>query len=392
MSFSIVTWSLSVQLAAVVLIAIFFAVLARSVRLEEVRLWTVAWFMEATALAASCFIVGGVLAPEQGHPAWIHSVLLAIFCTGKTLFAVIFIHGTRSHFQPGALWNTRYRWIVGLAILWGTALGFWAPSPPAVLPIQWFVTGSLLLLGGWWALRGMEGRARWLGWVLLGEGALFLAYIAPFLVSYLQGRNPLRGLFQFSSLIDSGAELLLALATLVALESSQSRHLKRLNDDLYAAFERLGQLVDYDPLTGLINRRGLRRALEALRSSGGMVIFLDIDGFKEINDRHGHAVGDACLVRTSHLLTRHFRPEDSLIRWGGDEILIVAPEMTEDAARDRIRKVREALAEGSEDAPPFSVSVGVAGLKAGAEPNTALRQADQAMYSDKRRQTSSLRR
>ena len=391
MSFSIVTWSLGVQLGTVVLIAIFFAVLARSVRLEEVRLWTVAWFMEATALTASCFVVSGALAPGQGRPAWLQAVFLAIFCTGKTLFAVTFIHGTRSHFQPGALWSTNYRWIAGLAILWGFALGFGARTPEAVLPVQWLMTGSLLILGGWWALRGMEGRARWLGWVLLGEGLLFLAYIVPFLVLLMRGQDPFHGLFEFSSLIDSGAELLLALATLVALESSQSRHLQRLNDDLYTAFERLGQLVDYDPLTGLVNRRGLRRALEALKKRGGVVIFLDIDGFKAINDRHGHAAGDACLVRTAKLLTSHFRPEDNLIRWGGDEMLVVAPEMSGEAATTRLEQVREALAEGGDETPAFSVSIGVAGIEAGGEPNAALRQADRAMYSDKRRLAPSLR-
>ncbi|MCB1033288.1 MAG: GGDEF domain-containing protein [Acidobacteria bacterium] len=386
-----VTWSLGVQLGTVLLIAIFFAILARSVRLEEVRLWTAAWFMEATALTASFFVVADLVNPDDGHPGWLRPLFLSIYCIGKTLFAIIFVHGTRSHFQPGALWNTNYRWIAAAAVVWGFAVGFWAPVPPAVLPVQWLVTGSLLLLGGFWALRGMEGRARWLGWVLLGEGLLFLSYIVPFLLPVLEGKDPLSGLFLFSSLIDSGAELLLALATLVALESSQSRHLQRLNDDLYAAFERLGQLVDYDPLTGLINRRGLRRALEAARSKGGAVMFLDIDGFKAINDRHGHAAGDACLVRAAQLLTRHFRPEDSLIRWGGDELLVIAPELSAEAAEQRMQRVREALREGGADTPQFTVSVGIARLEPGGEPNQALKAADEAMYADKRRLALSLR-
>ncbi len=78
-------------------------------------------------------------------------------------------------------------------------------------------------------------------------------------------------------------------------------------------------------------------------------------------------------------------PEDTLIRWGGDEFLVIAPGLSASGAADRIRLVRTALAREGDGAPPFTVSVGTAALEPGGEPSQALKEADQRMYADKRR-------
>ncbi|MCH9650167.1 MAG: GGDEF domain-containing protein [Deltaproteobacteria bacterium] len=389
---NLLTWSLGVQLGAVVLIALFFAILSRSVHLSEVRLWTLAWFSEVIAVGAGFLTVSGWLpsAVSEGPREIVSTLFLAIFIGGKLLFATFFIVGTRSHFRPGFVGGLGTKSLIAVCLSAGLLLAFLAPTPIFVLPIVWSLVGPLLFLGGWWALHGMEGRARWLGWVLLGEGILFFSYV-PQLLPVIWGDPPLTAISDFSSLIDAGADVLLALATLVALESSRSSHLQRLNDDLYASYERVRQLVDNDPLTGLRNRRALRQVLDRAQQTGGSLIFLDIDGFKTINDRQGHAVGDACLIRLAAVLAESFRPEDSLVRWGGDEFLVVAQGMSLKAADERIRAVRAALREVLEGVPPVSLSVGAAFLQPGDEPSEALKLADQKMYSDKRRLAASLR-
>jgi len=386
----LVSWSVGIQLGAAVLIALFFAVLARAVRNREAKLWALAWLAETLAIA---FVLVTLYLVQNAPGDPIFRIPLAAFCTFKTLFAALFVLGIRRHFLPrlDPAWSLGI--LIGVAVAWGAILATLTPSPVEVLPFQWLVVGGLLIFGGTSALRGMEGRARWLGWILLGEGILFLGYV-PLQAPVLWGETPLFNLQSYSSLFDAGADLLLALATLVALESSSSRHQERLNAELQRSYERLRHLAENDPLTGLINRRGSEPVLEAAQHTGAALIFMDIDGFKRINDRHGHSAGDACLVHLAEVLRTSFRPSDQHVRWGGDEFLAVAPGLTLEAARERVTEVRQALGEtlvGTDVVPAFSVSVGVALLEPGGDPEAALREADRGMYLDKRRLAVRLR-
>ena len=154
----------------------------------------------------------------------------------------------------------------------------------------------------------------------------------------------------------------MALAILVVIEGSSSQHLEHLNRELLASQERLRQLVDLDPLTSLANRRRLRDEMERVRAAGAAVIFLDVDNFKDINDRFGHIAGDACLLRVAAALKNTFRSDDTLFRLGGDEFLVIAPGLDPEAAEARVRALRADLAEGVENAPACHISVGVARL------------------------------
>lgn len=80
-----------------------------------------------------------------------------------------------------------------------------------------------------------------------------------------------------------------------------------------------------DPLTGLPNRRGLARAF-ARRLPGTALLFLDLDGFKAVNDRLGHAAGDRLLAAVAARLASALGPEDVIGRWGGDEFLLLTVE------------------------------------------------------------------
>ena len=105
--------------------------------------------------------------------------------------------------------------------------------------------------------------------------------------------------------------------------------LKRVQDKLVADYERASELSLTDPLTGVYNRRALNRMLkvrlaESTRSNIPVsCVMLDIDHFKRVNDTHGHTTGDRVLREVSSLTLSLFREEDALIRYGGEEFLVI---------------------------------------------------------------------
>jgi diguanylate cyclase (GGDEF)-like protein len=152
-----------------------------------------------------------------------------------------------------------------------------------------------------------------------------------------------------------------------------------------------------DSLTGAFNRRYLTRLLSAERARAARydrpigLLMTDLDDFKSINDRFGHARGDQVLTAAAAALMGAVRQIDSVIRYGGDEFLIVLPETSLEGvgpAAERIRRaVMETLAAGSAVPAGFRVglSVGTAVHHPGEDLDARLRDADAAMYADKRR-------
>jgi diguanylate cyclase (GGDEF)-like protein/PAS domain S-box-containing protein len=160
--------------------------------------------------------------------------------------------------------------------------------------------------------------------------------------------------------------------------------------------ERLRRLADEDPLTGLPNRRGLEGAIRlALDMSerhalAGALLMIDLDGFKEVNDTHGHAVGDAALAAVAQALRRRLRATDLLARVGGDEFAVLLRATSGGPARalaDALAcAVREARLEEGLPRIALDASIGVADF--GAVPLPTVREllddADAAMYAAKR--------
>jgi diguanylate cyclase (GGDEF)-like protein len=141
--------------------------------------------------------------------------------------------------------------------------------------------------------------------------------------------------------------------------------------------------VDRDPLTALGNRRSLPEVFRAVQPRGALLLFFDLDGFKAVNDRYGHQVGDQCLKRFAVSLRACFRPDDALVRYAGDEFLVVASGLDAAGAKERLERLRRELQASPVDGPGISFSVGVAELPAGGHPDAALAAADQSMYGAK---------
>lgn len=143
---------------------------------------------------------------------------------------------------------------------------------------------------------------------------------------------------------------------------------------LWARNRRLAAMALVDPLTGLPNRRGLQRAWSRLGGEKAL-LFIDLDGFKAINDEYGHAVGDALLRRVARRLADAAIAPGMLARWGGDEFAAVVPA---GGAADAERALRAMTIRGYDLVGPGPVDVRI-GLSIGICTDRAVLDLDSAV-------------
>jgi diguanylate cyclase (GGDEF)-like protein len=138
-----------------------------------------------------------------------------------------------------------------------------------------------------------------------------------------------------------------------------------------------------DALTGALNRRSGEQELERLRGGYGLLL-VDLDAFKRLNDSRGHAFGDAVLKAVAEALMAHVRPDDLVVRWGGDEFLIVAPGAGKAVADALGQRVARAVRERSREVGvEVGASIGVAVRGREEAWGAVFERADRAMYRAK---------
>jgi diguanylate cyclase (GGDEF)-like protein len=182
--------------------------------------------------------------------------------------------------------------------------------------------------------------------------------------------------------------------TVLTGEASKLRaRLKGQREDLVKAVETIRTLATIDELTALSNRRHMNEMLakEERRHGAGAkptcIALLDIDFFKRINDRHGHAAGDEVLRRFAACARAELRAGDVLARWGGEEFLLMLPDSGEPAAQavlDRIRaRVAELQVDGVEEERRISFSAGLTARRGAEVLADTVNRADKALYEAK---------
>ncbi|PSN18738.1 hypothetical protein C7271_10970 [filamentous cyanobacterium CCP5] len=159
------------------------------------------------------------------------------------------------------------------------------------------------------------------------------------------------------------------------------------------ALEKSEILARQDALTGLANRRGLEEAMENLlhhatvKDSEHMLLLLDLDGFKQINDIHGHPAGDGLLKDVAEALTLNVRPRESYVaRLGGDEFAILLENCTVEEAVAIAQRLRDAIAlvpYAANLSMPVQTSIGMAKLTCQCNELDAYIAADKALYHSK---------
>jgi diguanylate cyclase (GGDEF)-like protein/PAS domain S-box-containing protein len=166
---------------------------------------------------------------------------------------------------------------------------------------------------------------------------------------------------------------------------------KRAENALRDSEAAIRELALTDPLTGIANRRRLDEALRselsrAARYGGRVsVVMADLDWFKRVNDDYGHAVGDAVLQRFASLIRSHCRDSDLVARFGGEEFLVLMPEVgAKDAAAwaERVRVLQEGVLEAPQRSPT-TATFGVAEYSPGESAEALLRRVDDALYAGK---------
>ena len=172
---------------------------------------------------------------------------------------------------------------------------------------------------------------------------------------------------------------------------------ERLKVELAAAQVRIAELercADVDPLLDVLNRRGfereLTRSLAYVKRYGtpAALVYLDLDGFKAINDQHGHAAGDRLLKAVADELTAHVRASDVVARLGGDEFGVLMWNVSGPQAAVRARELENrvewlSLAQGPARLG-VGASAGVVPLSPQLDAGAVIEAADQAMYARKR--------
>jgi diguanylate cyclase (GGDEF)-like protein/PAS domain S-box-containing protein len=149
----------------------------------------------------------------------------------------------------------------------------------------------------------------------------------------------------------------------------------------------LARRAVHDPLTDLPNRAYLLEWLGGALANGSVgVLFVDLDGFKDVNDRRGHAEGDRVLIRVARLLQGCVRPGDLVARLGGDEFIVAVPGVSDPRAASAVaRRILASFATAGPLAEPgvgVGTSIGIA-LGAAESPESVLRRADEALYAAK---------
>ena len=182
---------------------------------------------------------------------------------------------------------------------------------------------------------------------------------------------------------------------LLVVLSERVRSHNRVIADSYGELRKAEQSAVTDALTGLGNRHTMEdafpREIERSVRDGRKLalIMLDLDNFKVLNDRYGHVVGDRVLAAIARTLKRQFRPDDILVRYGGDEFAVLLPNVSEGQALAIAERTREAVASENlslreDDTLSVSVSIGVAELGLHQSLDALLGAADAAMYRAKR--------
>lgn len=242
------------------------------------------------------------------------------------------------------------------------------------ISLAWFAQSCLAFM-----LAAPWNHLWWLAHLIFAAGFLLLSYAIG--QAYLTTRS----FFE----VYSYADLLEQVSAEKARAERALAKLQEINDDL-------SQEVATDPLTGVANRRGLmdraRQLQELMEQTGATfsILIVDLDYFKQINDRHGHLAGDAALKQFAEKARVALRPGDFIGRIGGEEFAILLPGSNLANARQVAERLRHAI-----EAQPFvltdrslDITISVGCAEAGADATSlqaCLNIADQRMYEAKRK-------
>jgi diguanylate cyclase (GGDEF)-like protein len=347
--------------------------------------WAAAWASLAAGLTALSlsFLLSGF-----------STLFHAVYCLAKYLFGFLLWAGCR-HFARGQPLRRRDFWLLAAPAVAGIGLSLRFPSFNELFPFHAPLFAAFCVLAAL-ATASCQPRNRQMavGLRLLQGGlaflaALFLHYgaVMGYILVYRPGYEPVY--LNYLPIYDGLVEFLLAFSTVVLATESVRHDLEERNRQLAEASEQLTRSAHTDALTGLLNRRAFEDMLSsgALAPPAGAVAVVDLNNLKPINDRLGHAAGDAAIQAVARALVRHTRLADRVYRIGGDEFVVVLQGGSAADLTRRPAEVDRALGgtrlPNVEERVDLLVAWGVADFGLPAELPAAVASADRAMYACK---------
>ena len=375
--------SLLFQILATALIAVLSYAVSRAGRRRGMLYWSAGWACYTASLACVMFV--------SRAPGFSQALLFGYYFFEYA--AVLFIFAGCRYTATGTQISPASRWLlvpaaaVALAFALSPVPFFWMFAwHTAIIGLGWVAC----LVGLWPATRGTTSGTG-VRIVAVGLVLLTLDYLHHLPVGWYISANQLTlspYYYTWDSLIDGMVEFILGFGTVVVIVDTERAALEVANDQLTVANERAAQALHTDPLTTVLSRYSFeetfRSGADRRANHRGCVVVADLDGLKDVNDRLGHAAGDAAIRAVADGLRSLIRQGDRIYRFGGDEFVVVMSEMPADSARRRLEAldvaVNQNLDQAFSKAGPLRVSWGVYAYDVDVPVVAAIERADRAMY------------
>ena len=339
--------------------------------------WSLAWGLNLSALGM-VFVISNFFI-NTDFPKQI--IFYALYGAIKVMFAIVLVISAVQFSKKNQAITIPKLFLISIFLLLWVVLMFLKP-----VAIQFVVAGlvfALMYAGVYICLtKENEIECTIVGLGFLIHGTMFFHHFVVLGSWFTEGRVPVY--MSRISFFDTITEFILALSFFLGVIVRSINELRDTNIKLAENQENLRALVDIDPLTGLKNRRVLRKFFEEIKGKKGCIAFIDVNKFKHINDNWGHEVGDKCLIALAMNMKKVFRVEDGLFRLGGDEFLVVCPGISKDEMEQRLKDLKGEI-KNSVKGITLKVAVGVERFDKDSHIDEVLKIADKKMYKDKRK-------
>ena len=381
--------ALLVQAVAVLLIAALCLVLQRTVRREPLWYWSIGWLALFIGLTALFLSFQFQRLEPFGQP---------VYVLGEYVFAYLLIVGCRRYAIDQSPARREW-WMVVPGLFLAVFLPRLGRGDFNIFFVAHTVIYAYLFFAAFRVVwKGRPAHGRYAGYRVLSIAIMALAidnvhYAPLFLGSHFGVLPESAAYLQYSPLYDLVLLVMLGFGMLMVMTGQVQHELQQANASLAETRDRLASLARHDHLTSALNRHAFYSIVEDPEGADtamlrGCAAVADIDNMKGLNDRYGHAAGDAAIRAVATALRSCIRADDLLFRWGGDEFLILLIGVSESDARARLDPLNLSLRwtriPGVDEPVDISVSVGYAPFESAASLDDVIALADTAMYEKKR--------
>ena len=380
---------LLVQAIGALLMAALSIALLRTIQRPALRYWSVGWVTLCISLQ------GLYMASYFSSVAYIGHV---VYLLGEYVFGYMVITGCRS-FAMGVPARKSDLWLLAPALAWCLWLARVAGGNVNLLFAVHTLIYPYLFFSALRVMHGARsGRHAAMGLRVMRIALLlitidYLHYAPLFATSEYQNLRVFDAYLTYAPLYDLIFQVMLMFGMVMAVTGQVQQELEVANADLKRARDRVEASARLDPLTAALNRRAFSAVLADQNRTGhallsGVVVVVDLDDLKLLNDRYGHAAGDAALQGLAEALRTCLESDDLLFRWGGDEFVLILRSATLAHAEARFDgfndKLRGQTIPGADGPVDLRASVGLSEFVDAATLDHAIARADQAMYRRKK--------